>query len=147
MIAALASLVIEGAETRADYFERYRFSQPGGNYPVSTRLVEIIEQVGPSAQVYLKAYPHWYDGNALLTQLRLAGIEWENELVEIRADLPPQSDRSGPIVVVLHPRDTESLNALRIAFPHAVEFNHYDNHSEPILITLVERGTNAIDRE
>ena len=147
VIAVLASLVIEGGETRVDYFERYKLAQPGGNYPVSTRLVEIIEQFGSSGQVYLKAYPHWYDGNALRTQLRLAGIEWDNELVEIRADPPPQSDRSGPIVVVLDPRDTESLNALRIAFPHAVEFTHYDNHSEPVLITFVERGTNAIDRK
>lgn len=134
--ALLVSLVIEGRETWVDYFERYRMVQPGGNDAISTRLVGIIEQFSQSGQVYLKAYPHWYDGNALRTQLRLAGIDWENEIQEVRADLPPQSDSEGSIAVILHPKDTESLGAFRVAFPHAVEFTYYDNHHEPTLVVL-----------
>jgi 4-amino-4-deoxy-L-arabinose transferase-like glycosyltransferase len=136
MVALLVGMVVEGRETWVDYFERYRMVQPGGNDAISTRLVEIIEQFSQSGQVYLKAYPHWYDGNALRTQLRLAGIEWENEIQEVRADLPPQRDTEGSIAVILHPNDTESLGALRVAFPHAVEFTHYDNHHEPALLVL-----------
>ncbi len=132
----LVSLVVEGRETWVDYFESYRMVQPGGNDAISTRLVGIIQQFSQSGRVYLKAYPHWYDGNALRTQLRLAGIEWENEIQEVRADLPPQSDREGSIALILHPNDAESLGAFRIAFPHAVEFTYYDNHHEPALVVL-----------
>jgi hypothetical protein len=134
--ALLAALVGEGGETWVDYFERYRMVQPGGNDAISTRLVEIIGQFSQSGQVYLKAYPHWYDGNALRTQLRLAGIDWGNEIQEVRADLPPQSGTEGSIAVLLHPGDTESLGALRVAFPHAVTFTYYDNHEAPALVVL-----------
>lgn len=135
-VALLVSIAAEGRETWIDYFERYRMAQPGGNDAISTRLVEIIEQFSPSGQVYLKAYPHWYDGNALRTQLRLAGVEWENEIQEVRADLPPQRGGEGSIAVLLHPDDTESLGALRVAFPHSVEFTYYDNHHAPALVVL-----------
>jgi hypothetical protein len=72
----------------------------------------------------------------LRTQLRLAGIDWGNEIQEVRADLPPQSGTEGSIAVLLHPGDTESLGALRVAFPHAVTFTYYDNHEAPALVVL-----------
>jgi hypothetical protein len=137
LMVVMLVLAAEGGESSVDYFERYRFAQPGGNYAISIRLVETIREYGQSGEVYLKAYSHWYDGNALRTQLRLAGIEWENELMEIRADSPPQSNKSGPIVVMLHPHDTGSLTALQIAFPHAAVFTRYDNHGVPALKVLV----------
>lgn len=133
----IIALVAEAGETRTDYFERYRFSLAGGNYPVSTQIVRIIGQFSQEGEVFLKGYPHWYDGNAVRTQLKLAGIEWANELLEIRADLPPQTDTEGPLVVILHPRDVEAINALEIAFPTAVTFTLFDNHGVPVILTLI----------
>ena len=135
--ATLVSLGLEGAESRVDYFERYRFIQPGGNFAISTRLVELIQQYAPKGPVYLKAFPHWYDGNALTTQLRLAGVEWDNELSEIHADHPPFTGQSGPFLILLHPLDNASLYRLRTAFPQAVEFVQDDNHGAPVLVGLV----------
>lgn len=134
--ALLVSLVVEGRESWTDYFESYRMVQPGGNYAVSTRIVELVQQFSQSGQVFVKAFPHWYDGNALRTQLKLAGIEWNNEIQELRADLPPQAETEGSIAVILNPADTESLGALRVAFPHAVSFTYLDNHGAPALVVL-----------
>ena len=134
--ATLVSLGVEAVECRADYFERYRFVQPGGNFAISTHLVELIQQYAPRGPVYLEAFPHWYDGNALITQLRLAGIEWDNELSEIHPDRPPLTGQSGPFLILLHPFDNASLYRLRMAFPQAVEFVQVDNYGAPALIGL-----------
>jgi hypothetical protein len=133
----LAFFVVEGAESHADYFERYRFVQPGGNYAISTRLVEIILEYSPQREVFLKAFPHWYDGNALDTQLMLAGIDWDNELKEIQADRSPMVRSGDPFLVLLHPLDNASLYTLKAAFPHATQFTRYDNHNAPALVGVL----------
>ncbi len=133
----LAFLAVEGAESRTDYYVHYRYVQPGGNYAISTRLVEIILEYSPQREVFLKAFPHWYDGNALETQLMLAGVDWDNELLELLADSPPLEYVGTPFLVLLHPLDNASLYAIKTAFPQATEFTCYDNHNVPALIGVL----------
>ncbi len=136
--AALALLTAEGLESRDDYFVRYRWALPGGNYPVSTRLAEAIGSFGVGAKVYLKAYPYWYDGNALCTQLRLAGIAWENELTDdLSPELMNQLDLDGPTAFVLHPADMAAVNLLNDVLDRPVQYVYHDHNGAPAFLVLV----------
>jgi 4-amino-4-deoxy-L-arabinose transferase-like glycosyltransferase len=135
--AILLALFAECRETRIDYFEEYGYVLAGANYPLSTRLVETIGLLGQNGRVYLKAFPHFYDGNALRTQLQQAGIEWENELFQIPTDPAFFENPEGPVVFLLHPQDFESLELIEGIYPDVAVFIHYDNHGVPAFLTLV----------
>ena len=112
---------------------------PGGNFPISTRLVEEIIKYEKSGQVYLRAYPHWYDGNALRTQLTLAGVTWGNELTETSIDWPSLVDGDDPMIVLFHPADNETRAALNEAYPQAIVLSLNDNHGSPAYMILFNR--------
>jgi 4-amino-4-deoxy-L-arabinose transferase-like glycosyltransferase len=128
--------VVEGLETRADYFAVYPKTLSGGNYPISSRLAETIVQYSRSGQVFLVAFPHFYDGNALRTQLELEGVQWENEMTSLDVESPPWQPGDGLVVVILHPEDRVSLQALSRRMPEAAVVTHLDNHGAKAFLTL-----------
>ncbi len=136
-LVLLGALLLEGLETRVDYFDHYRMSIDGANYPISTRIVETIERFDQGGKVYLKGFPHFYDGNALRTQLRLAGLDWENEILELTPGLCGQLAEEGPLVVILHPQDSEAITLLKATYPEAAVFAHYDNHKQIAFLSLI----------
>ena len=108
----------------------------GANYPISKHLVEVIEEYSPSGKVFLKVFPHFYDGNALRTQLRLAGLEWEDEILEVTPETWIRLQSNSPVVIVLHPEDVETIGLMKGRYPDATVFVHYDNHQHPAFLTL-----------
>jgi len=60
--------------------------------------------------------PYWYDGNAVRAQLRRTDPNWNNELDTLDPDKPPLAGPAGRYMVIVHPDDQASLQALRQAF-------------------------------
>lgn len=136
-LCVLAVLGAEGNETRIDYFQKYRKSLTGGNYSISGQIVQLVKEHGHDLDVYLVAYPHFYDGNALRTQMQIAGIAWDNELVETSIDVDELASSNHPLMIILHPDDSESLKLITEKWPASAYLTYYDNNGDPVLIGVI----------
>jgi 4-amino-4-deoxy-L-arabinose transferase-like glycosyltransferase len=131
LLALMAGFAAEAAAVYPLYFCDYVRHLPGGNYSISLEMARAIDAFAGSGEAYIRAWPHWYDGNAVRAQLRLTDPSWRNELSGFRPDQPPLAGPPGRFMVILHPEDAEGLAQLQQAFPCGLLLEHWD-HSQQV---------------
>jgi hypothetical protein len=108
----------EAWETSRFYFADFRRVAPDvQNYSIALELAKCIVafEDGPA---YIKVWPHWYDGRAVREHVTAASHDWDGEVFEISPEHPPFAGFQGKMLVLLHPEDQESLEALQGLFTH-----------------------------
>lgn len=106
------------------YFDAYRLNLPDQNYSISLEIARVMDDFAGNGEVFIKTQGNWYDGNAVRAQLRkLKG--WNNEFWELDPNQPPVSGPAGKVLVIFHPADTASIQALRTAFTESVTVTHF----------------------
>ncbi|MHB1295786.1 MAG: ArnT family glycosyltransferase [Anaerolineae bacterium] len=128
-----------GAEARAlypVYFHQYVIHLPARNYSISLAMARVIDAYAGSGKAYILVVPHWYDGNAIRAQLRQVDLPWENELAALAPGEGPLDGREGPVLVIVHPSDSSSLDLLRRSFPRGVALAQRDADGAITFITF-----------
>ncbi|MHB9031585.1 MAG: ArnT family glycosyltransferase [Anaerolineae bacterium] len=116
-----------GAEAVAAYplyFDAYRLNLPDQNYSISLEMARVMDDFAGNGQVFIKTQGYWYDGNAVRAQLvKLKG--WNAEFWDLDPNQPPAAGPPGKVLIILHPKDTASITALRRVFPSSAVVAHY----------------------
>jgi hypothetical protein len=134
----LVALIL-GAEVRETYHAYFddflQYAPDVMNYSVALELAnKIIDfRDGPA---YIKVWPYWYDGRAVSEHVGAAGRTWAGELQEIRTDQAPLAGLHGRVLVLLHPQDKASLEALKAAFPRWTTTLDHDPKGEVAFVTF-----------
>ncbi len=119
------------------YFNAYRLNLPDQNYSISLEMARVMDDFAGNGEVFIKTQGNWYDGNAVRAQLRkLPG--WDNEFWELDLTKPPLVGTSAKVLVILHPADQTSLEALRAAFSHSVAVTHFYYDGREAFIAFYE---------
>jgi 4-amino-4-deoxy-L-arabinose transferase-like glycosyltransferase len=135
-LALLLLLGVELGETRGAYFQDFVQHLPGCNYPISLELARALDGFAAEGAAYIKAWPHWYDGNALRVQMQRTPQAADWEVHELHPARPPLSTASGRLLFIVNPQDGEALRALRAAFPCGIAISHRDHCGAVAYITF-----------
>ncbi len=123
------------------YFGAYVQSLPGHNDSVSLRIARAADAYVGNGQVYLKAWPYWYDGNAVRAQLRRLNQDDLHDLTAFSPDAPPLDGSEERALTLLHPADEETLRQLRATWPASVVVTQNDLDGAPALILFYGERT------
>ena len=96
-----------------DYEERYLAT--ANNVTEVAGAMREFGDGGPGIEsTYIKIWPNWLDTRSLA--LTLGDFQWNNVLRDIE-QATDQTATPNPKLYILHPKDTESLEWLRLAYP------------------------------
>jgi hypothetical protein len=140
----LLLLVVEGRETTRFYFRDFVNVLPDKqNVSTAREMARQIETYGDLSSSYIKVWPHWFDGRALLMYLReVDERKWSPYFYfsDLVPDQPPLSSVTERALFILHPADLEGLAVLRDAFPrHATTPHLFPDGTSAFLLVHVER--------
>ncbi len=114
-------LLAEYRETRRFYFHDFVNVLPDKqNVSTAKEMARQIETYGDLATSFIKVWPHWFDGRALLMYLRQESEKgWNPYFYFDRLDpeQPPLSLITKRALFILNPADQEGLAVLRNTFP------------------------------
>jgi uncharacterized membrane protein len=124
-VAAIALLLLgEYRDTRQFYFRDFVSVLPDRqNVSVAKEMARQIEAYNDRGTAFIKVWPYWFDGRALLMYLRQESEKaWNPYLYvdKLFPDQPPLSLIADHALFLLNPADVEGLDLLRGVFPHAV---------------------------
>jgi len=131
VLAALLALALAGGVGRevwaagVTYFKDFRLSQPRQNYSLSLEMARVIDAY--SGEAFAISRPHFYDGNAVRMLLTRRDPAAWHDLVAPAADAPPLDGSLDRVLVIVHPEDTATQEALRRAYPRGVFVEHRDD--------------------
>jgi len=118
LIIALV-LVAELRETRRFYFSDFAEVLPDRqNVSIGKEIAKQIEAYGDVSSTFVKGWPHWFDGRALRTYLRLSPEAPDLVFLDLAPNRPPLSSVAERALFIVHPDDTAGLQTLREVFPH-----------------------------
>jgi len=120
IVLVLTTLLWEGVESYHFYFADYvRYLPDVWNFSLTKEMARIIDEFtdGP---VFVVAWPHWYDGNALRVELAAKGDTWEGELLKLDPAAPPLVTLRGKALFIIHPQDKRTEALLRELCPQGV---------------------------
>lgn len=137
-------LIAEYRETRRFYFHDFVQVLPDKqNVSIAKEMARQIETYGDPASSFIKVWPHWFDGRALLMYLRQESErEWNPYfyLDKLDPNQPPLSLITNRALFLLNPADQEGLTVLRNAFPHCTTKPYLFPDGTPAFIVVhVER--------
>jgi len=119
-------LARENAETNRFYFHDYVAVLPDrANYSMAREVAREISHFDNLQATYIKAWPYWFDGNALRTTLQLPQFSLNPDVLALDPNQPPLSDVQGLVLFLVHPEDEAALQTLRSFFPHGVALPRY----------------------
>jgi 4-amino-4-deoxy-L-arabinose transferase-like glycosyltransferase len=124
-VAAIALLlVVEYRDTRQFYFHDFVNVLPDRqNVSVAKEMARQIEDYKDLASAFIKVWPYWFDGRALLMYLRQESERpWNPYLYvdRLSPDQPPLSLITESALFLLNPEDSEGVNVLCGVFPRCV---------------------------
>jgi hypothetical protein len=124
-VAAIALLLaVEYRDTRQFYFHDFVNVLPDKqNVSVAKEMARQIEDFNDLSSAFIKVWPYWFDGRALLMYLRQESERpWNPYLYVDRLlpDQPPLSLITDSALFLLNPEDNEGVNVLCSVFPHCV---------------------------
>nr|MBC7244911.1 glycosyltransferase family 39 protein [Chloroflexota bacterium] len=143
-IAMVLLLVFEYRETRRFYFRDFVNVLPDKqNVSVAKEMARQIETYGDPESSFIKVWPHWFDGRALLMYLRQESEkEWNPYfyLDKLDPNQPPLSLITERALFILHPADQEGLFVLRNAFAHSTTKPYlFPDGTPAFVLVYVER--------
>jgi len=122
VLAVTLLVALEYQDTRRYYFQEFASVLPDRqNVSVAKEMVRQIETYGDRGASFIKVWPYWFDGRALLMYLREESEKsWNPYLFvdKLSADQPPLTLIKDHALFLLNPADVEGLNVLRGVFPH-----------------------------
>lgn len=126
----------ELCETTRFYFHDFALVIPDvANYSVAQEMAKTAIAFGEPS-IYVKVWPHWFDGRAMNIYLEVAGHPPLQEILELGADKPPLAGFQGRMLVFLHPQDTASLAALEGIFPRRAVVSHHFPNGDPSYVAF-----------
>ena len=132
----IAVFAVEAWSLYPLYFRDYVAQLPARNYSTTRSMAQAIDDFADDGLAYIKIMPYWYDGNAVRAQLRRTDQNWHNELEALEPDRPPIVGAPGKFMVIVHPQEAASLQALQTAFPKGIALAHSDNDGQTAFITF-----------
>jgi 4-amino-4-deoxy-L-arabinose transferase-like glycosyltransferase len=124
VVAVTLLLVMEYRDTRRYYFHDFADVLPDRqNVSVAKEMARQIEAYDDPETAFIKVWPHWFDGRALLMYLRQESERaWSPQLFvdKLIPDQPPLSVIADRALFLLNPDDVEGVNLLCAAFRHCV---------------------------
>jgi hypothetical protein len=140
----LLLLFAEGRETTRFYFNDFVNVLPDKqNVSTAREMARQIETYGDLSSSYIKVWPHWFDGRALLMYLReVDERKWSPYFYfsNLVPGQPPLSSVTERALFILHPHDLEGLAVLRDAFPrHATTPYLFPDGTSAFVLVHVER--------
>jgi hypothetical protein len=141
LLLGAALVTAEYRETRKVYFEDFANVLPDRqNVSIAKEMARQMEAFGDVESCYIKVWPHWFDGRALQTYLRRQYGAWNPEFSDVVPDRPPLSTITEQAMIILHPGDSQGLEALRTLFPkHAAVVHDLPDGSPAFVCLYVER--------
>lgn len=124
VLAVALLLVREYRDTRQFYFRDFVNVLPDRqNVSTAKEMARQIESYGDRGTAFIKVWPHWFDGRALLMYLRQESERsWNPYLYvdNLSPDQPPISLVQERAMFILNPADVAGLILLRNTFPQCV---------------------------
>jgi 4-amino-4-deoxy-L-arabinose transferase-like glycosyltransferase len=124
VLALALLLVLEYRDTRQFYFHDFVDVLPDRqNVSAAKEMARQIDAYDDRGTAFVKVWPYWFDGRALLMYLRQESERaWNPYLYVDRLvpDQPPLSLIEDRALFLLNPADVEGLNLLCSVFPHCV---------------------------
>ena len=124
LVAIVLLLVVEYRDTRQFYFHDFVNVLPDKqNVSIAKEMARQIESYGDRETAFIKVWPHWFDGRALLMYLRQESErEWNPYLYvdKLAPDQPPLAVIGNQALFLLNPADAAGLDLLRSVFPNVV---------------------------
>lgn len=137
-------LLLEYRETRRFYFHDFVNVLPDKqNVSTAKEMARQIETYGDLSMSFIKVWPHWFDGRALLMYLRQESEKGWNPYFyfdSLDPEQPPLSLIAERALFILNPADQEGLAMLRNAFPRCTTKPYLFPDGTPAFIVVhVER--------
>lgn len=143
-VAVLVTVLLlwaEARDTQHFYFHDFVSVLPDRqNVSIAQEIARQIEAYGDVSSSYIKGWPHWFDGRALRTYLRLPPEAPDPVFNDLIPGAPPLSQVQARALFVLHPADSVGLERMRTEFVRSVEVIHSLPDGTPAFVTVfVER--------
>lgn len=143
-IVMVVLLAMEYRETRRFYFRDFVNVLPDKhNVSIAKEMARQIEIYGDPSSSFIKVWPHWFDGRALLMYLRQESEkEWNPYFYLDRLDpaQPPLTLIAQRALFILHPADQDGLLVLRGSFPHSTTKPYlFPDGTPAFVLVYVER--------
>jgi 4-amino-4-deoxy-L-arabinose transferase-like glycosyltransferase len=140
-VVAVALLVfMEYRDTRQFYFRDFASVLPDQhNVSVAKEMARQIEAYGEPDTAFIKVWPYWFDGRALLMYLRQESERaWNPYLYvdKLSPDQPPLSLITDHALFMLNPADVEGVNLLCSTFPRCVTKPYPFPDGTPVFIMV-----------
>jgi hypothetical protein len=144
LLAMVVLLVAEYRDTRQFYFGEFVKVLPDRqNVSSAKEMARQIELYGDPTTAFIKVWPHWFDGRALLMYLRKDSERpWNPYLYfsDLIPGEPPLSLVTRQALFILYPEDLAGLTTIREVFPHSASMRFlFPDGSPSFTMVRVER--------
>ena len=124
-LALVGGLAREARTAGVTYLRDYRLAQPRHNYSLSREMARVIDAF--AGEAFAVSRPHFYDGNAVRMHLARTDPAAWHDLAAPSPDEPPLDGSLERVLVIVHPDDLATREALRAAYPRGVCVEHRDD--------------------
>lgn len=127
----VALIVVEARDNWMKFFYDYRDGLPGHNFPLERTMAQDIAAFSDSGPAYIRAAPYWYNGTVVQARLESEHhLKLNMDVLDLETQIPagqiPAQLPAGRVLVILHPDDKESLDALKAAIPRHLVLERRD---------------------